>query len=168
MSSSHYREHRSAYDTAEPLLLEQVRAYKRMFRMGALTLAAIVLGAAGLGTLLLSPVDSKQIWGLAGIGLVAAIGIALSSAGDPRNARGVVTLRERSAAIVWMYAQNREPSSIVLAMEDGARVFLPAIYRREDEVLAAVARIAPHASIGFTPDREMAFLRDPALLRGAS
>lgn len=165
---SHYRAHRSAYETAEPLLLEQVRSYKRMFRVGALTLVAIVLGAAGLGTLFLSAFDSKQIWGLAAIGLLVAIAIALPSLGDPRNARGVVTLRDRSGAIVWAYAQNREPSSIVLAMEDGARVFLPAIYRREDEVLAAVARIAPHAAIGFTPDREMAFLRDPALLRGIS
>jgi hypothetical protein len=68
----------------EPLLLNQVRLEKRMWRMGALMLAAIMILCGGLAKLFLSSAESQGIAGLASMGLVVSLVLALSTLGDHR------------------------------------------------------------------------------------
>ena len=156
----------------EPLLVEQLRLQKRMWRTGALTLAAIMVVCGGLAKLFLSSADSQGIVGLAGMGLLVSCAFAIPSFGDPQKTRAAKTLRERAHEIVWIYLVELRGQSasqwVVLALEDGARVSFPAFEKgREADVFAAVARLVPRATQGFAPKHEMAFLKDPSSLREA-
>ena len=156
----------------EPLLLEQLRLHKRMWRVGALTLAAMMIGCGALAKLLFSEAESLGVLRLAGLGLLVAAFLALPSLGDPSQTRPAKTLRDRAQQIVWIYlAELRGQSAgqfVVLGLDDGTRVWFPAMSkRREGEVLAAVARLVPWATQGFTPTIELAFMRDPSSLREA-
>ncbi|MFV8755298.1 hypothetical protein ACNOYE_32510 [Nannocystaceae bacterium ST9] len=154
----------------DALLVEQVRLHQRMWRVGGLGLAGLMLACSLVAWFALEPAESREIVGLAGIGVLAALAIALPSFGDPRRKRAMKTLCERTGEIVWIYpAELRGQGSsqwVVLGLEDGSRVWFPAFSKgREPEVFRAVARVVPHATRGFTPDDEMAFLRDPSSLR---
>jgi hypothetical protein len=152
----------------EGVLLDQVRRHKRSYRQAALFLAALLIALAGLATLVLPPTQAREPRGLAAFGLLVAVALAVPSFGDPRKAPGLVALRERAESVVWSYAiGGSKPYWIVLAMEDGTQVRLPAEPGRENEVLAAVSSLAPQAALGFSPEREMQFFRDPSRLRDA-
>ena len=143
-----------------------------MWRMGALMLAAIMILCGGLAKLFLSSAESQGIVGLASMGLVVSLVLALSTLGDPRKTRAAKTLRERAHEIVWIYLVELRGQGasqwVVLALEDGARVSFPAFEKgREAEVFAAIARLVPRATQGFAPRHEMAFLKDPSSLREA-
>lgn len=154
----------------DPFLIDQVRLQKRMHWLGALTLALIMIVCGGIAWLSLSAADSQRIMGLAGMGLIVSALMAIPGLGDPRKTRAARTLRDRAQEIVWIYLEEVRGQGasqwVVLCMEDGARVRFPAFSkRRESEVFALVAALAPEAAQGFTPALEMAFLKDPSSLR---
>lgn len=154
----------------DPFLIEQVRLQKRMHWLGALTMAAVMIVCGGLAWLALSAADAQRIMGLAGFGLIVSALMVIPGLGDPRKTRAARTLRDRAQEIVWIYPEEVRGQSasqwVVLCMEGGARVRFPAFSkRRESEVFALIAALAPQAAQGFHPDLEMAFLKDPSSLR---
>ena len=73
--------------------------------------------------------------------------------------------------IRWIYRMNRVGSRsgthpwLCLGMADKKTVHLQLTFlppQMADDLLVAVASLAPHAAIGFTPELQQAFERDPA------
>ena len=156
----------------DPFLIEQVRLQKRMWAVGALTMAAVMIVCGGIAWLALSTADSQRIMGLAGLGLIVSALMATPALGDPKKTRAARTLRDRAHEIVWIYLEEVRGQGasqwVVLCMEDGARVRFPAFTkRREGEVFALISALAPKAAQGFTPELEMAFLKDPSSMWSA-
>ena len=90
--------------------------------------------------------------------------------GDPKQAKPLQLLRQRSQDIVWMYplvVPNKATSWILLRTSDGKLVRLPTKFGSENAVLAALAAFVSHATAGFSPEREAQYRRDPSSLRRA-
>lgn len=108
-------------------------------------------------------------------GLVAmACGLWLWSLADPRKHPALHVLREHPDRVVWAYVDTVRQygkaiaSSVVLGLVDRRKLSLSAQVGREQELMALLARRVPHATLGFDPDREAAFRRDPSQLRRAA
>lgn len=153
----------------EALLIEQIRAAKRNWRNGGLTMIVLmgVLGAIsyfGLGGR-----EGTGLAALSGFGAFVGALLLLPSLGDPAKAKILSTLRARSASIVWLYVFTQRgqaaASWIIVGLDDGKRERVPAILGREQEVLTAMTRLAPKATVGFTPALDALFRRTPVELR---
>lgn len=109
--------------------------------------------------------------GLSGLVLVVALLFLASSFKNPARNLGLVTLRERPTAVVWVYPHvstqhgHAISASVMLGLASGRRVGLPVEVGREGEVLEAVAQVVPHAHVGFSPELDRQFRRDPQALR---
>lgn len=155
----------------ETLLVEMIRDSKRGWRTGGLTMIVLMLVLAAISWLALDPREGKGLAALCGLGVIVGLGLLVPSFGDPTKAKILTTIRERAGQIVWLYVftqrGNGAGSWIVMGFEDGKRDRVPATMGREDEVLRAMARLAPRATVGFSPANEATFLKRPVELRRA-
>lgn len=151
------------------LLVEQVRDQKRGLRNGAYALLAIMAIGGVLGEFAVGGRDGRGIAILAALGSGVGFLFLVMSLGDPAKAAGIRTLETRAGEIVWLYVLTQGGRSagswIVMGLEDGSRVQLTTIMGREQEVLGAVSKLAPQASVGFTPARKAQFAKAPRELR---
>ena len=154
-----------------PLLVEMLRDSRRGWRTGGLTMIVLMLVLAAISWLALDPREGKGLAALCGLGVIVGLGLLVPSFGDPTKAKILTTIRERAGQIVWLYVftqrGNGAGSWIVMGFEDGKRDRVPATMGREDEVLRAMARLAPRATVGFSPANEATFLKRPVELRRA-
>lgn len=155
----------------ETLLVEMIRDSKRGWRSGGLTMIVLMLVLAAISWLALDPREGKGLAALCGLGVIVGLGLLVPSFGDPTKAKILTTIRERAGQIVWLYVfthrGNGAGSWIVMGFEDGKRDRIPATMGREDEVLRAMARLAPRATVGFSPANEATFAKRPIELRRA-
>lgn len=160
------------YAKVEALLIDQVRKKKKEWRLGAMALLAIAALCAAAAYFFLTPQESGRIFAMCIVAVPISIGLMIPSFGDPKNARVLRTLRAETSSIVWMYVmtvRGRGAGSwIVLGLENGKRKRLPVEMGREDELLAAVAPLASHATIGFSPENDARFRNAPATMRRAA
>jgi hypothetical protein len=151
----------------ESLLVEQVVDRKRTHRKTAIGLPAIFLPLALISSLALDPPE-QNLWLLCVVAGLLGMLFFIPALGNPRDAKPLRLLRERAQDIVWTYAfvvRNRATSWLLLRMADGKSVRLPAKFGSENAVLDALAPYLPHATFGFTPEREAQYRRDPSSLR---
>ncbi|MCB9779430.1 MAG: hypothetical protein H6742_12760 [Alphaproteobacteria bacterium] len=151
----------------ETLLVQQVVDRKRSYRKTAIVVPVLFLSLAAASFFALSPPE-RNLWVLcAGAGLLGLL-FFIPALGDPRKARPLQLLRERPQEIVWIYAfvvRNKATSWILLRMADGKHLRLPVQFGGEDAVLQALGAYLPHATSGFSDERDAQYRRDPASLR---
>jgi hypothetical protein len=155
----------------EALLVQMIRDSKRNWRSGGLTMIVLMLVLAAISWLALDPREGKGLAALCGLGVLVGLGLLVPSFGDATKAKILGTIRERAGQIVWLYVftqrGNGAGSWVVMGFEDGKRDRVPATMGREDEVLRAMTRLAPRATVGFSPAHEATFLKRPIELRRA-
>lgn len=110
----------------------------------------------------------RNLWVLCvGMGLLGLL-FFIPALGDPRAATPLRVLRDRPQDIVWFYAhviRNKATSWILLRMANGKLVRLPAKFGAEDALVRALAAHLPHATFGFSSERDAQYRRDPGALR---
>lgn len=155
----------------EALLVEMIRDSKRTWRSGGLTLIALMIVLAAISWLALEPREGQGLAALCGLGVLVGAALLVPSFGDPTEARILRTIRARGGQIVWLYVFTQRGQAagswIIMGFDDGKRDRVPVTIGREDEVLRALARVAPQATLGFTPAREATFAKRPFELRRA-
>lgn len=152
----------------EALLVEAIRARKRMWRVGGLGMIAMMGVLGALAFFVGEPPDTLGPAALAGIGAAVGALALVPSLGDPRRAEIFTTLRERADAIVWAYVlvePNQASSWVMLGLDDGARARTPAVMGHEQALLRWLAAHAPRATVGFSPELDARFRASPASLR---
>lgn len=160
------------YPKVEALLIDQVRKSKKAWLAGALALLGVAAVCAAIAYFALTPRESARILVMCAFAVPLAIGLAIPSFGDPKKAKVLTTLRTRTHAIVWVYVLTVRGqgagSWIVLGLEDGKTQRLPVEMGRENELLEAVAPLAPHATFGFSPENQARFKSAPVSMRVAA
>lgn len=155
----------------EALLVEMIRDSKRNWRSGGLTMVVLMIVLAAISWLALEPREGQGLAALCGLGVLVGVALLVPSFGDPTKAKILATIRARAGHIVWLYVFTQRGQAagswIIMGFDDGKRDRVPATMGREDEVLRAMARVTPHATLGFTPAREATFLKRPFELRRA-
>lgn len=163
----------SAITPVEPLLVEEIRAYRRSWRMGALTLAATLAVIVAMGALTLGRKDALQAALLAIVlGVPAVALLFVASLGNPAEHKALRALRSRSHTVVWIYTRlfhgSMRQDEIVFNFEDGSIRSIPVDPARSHDRLARVATCFPRATIGFTPEAMATFMRAPSELYRAT
>jgi hypothetical protein len=156
----------------ESLLIEQIRERKKMWRVGSLTMIGMMLVFAAIAHFAFSSREAERIIALCGLGGIVGAVLFLPSLGSPKNAKILVTLRERAHDIVWMYVVKQTgqaaQSWVAVFFADGTRAQVTASLGKEDAVLNALVRLAPSATLGFSPELQARFAQAPASLRRAA
>ena len=151
----------------ESLLLEQVADRKRTYRKTAIGMPLIFLPMGAMTYFTLDPPE-QNLWTVCiAAGLLGMLAF-IPALGDPNQAKPLKLLRERAQDIVWMYAfvvRNKGTSWILLRLADGKLVRLPTKFGSENAVLDALGPYLPHATSGFSPEREAQYKRAPDSLR---
>lgn len=153
----------------QALLVEMIRDSKRTWRSGGLTMIVLMLVLGAISWLALDPREGQGLAALCGLGCLVGVALLVPSFGDPAKAKILTTIRTRAPQIVWLYVFTQRGQAagswIIMGFDDGKRDRVPATMGREDEVLRAMARLAPRATVGFTPQREATFVKSPVELR---
>ena len=151
----------------EALLVQQVADRKRTHLKTAIGVPALFLALAAISYFAFDPPERNRWVLCAGAGLLGLL-FFIPALGDPRETKPLRLLRERAQDVVWMYAhvvRNKGVSWILLRLADGKLVRLPAGFGSEDVVLRALGSYLPHATTGFSAEREVQYRRDPSSLR---
>jgi hypothetical protein len=155
----------------EALFVEQIRAAKGNWRNGGLTMIALMGLLALISYFGLGGREGTNLVALCAFGAVVGALFLIPSLGNPKNAKILGRLRTEAQRIVWLYVFTQTGrgagSWILIGFEDGTRGRLPAIMGGENEVLRAVASLAPQATVGFSPAIEAQFKKSPVELRRA-
>jgi hypothetical protein len=157
-------------DEMEALALRRHRTWR---------VASVVLGGGALiiGVLLVTGVVSAASQSAAdrygvGGGLVAIGLYLLNGLRTPREPEvGIEALRRRAHEVVWLYVvvhAGRTTSTLAIGLATGERLGAPVPRKRGDEFLRGMAERAPHAALGYDPEIEARFQRDPASVRRAA
>jgi len=93
----------------------------------------------------------------------------------PEKDEGVKILTNSPEKIVWAHVLvqtklgQRISAQLVLGTEDGEqfRVAIPLPEEASERALAVVREVAPGATIGFSPDAESQFVKDPKSMRAS-
>jgi hypothetical protein len=151
----------------EALLTEHIRDRKRTHLKTAIGVPALFFTLAPVSYFVLGPPE-RNLWVLCvGMGLLGLL-FFIPALGDPRAATPLRVLRDRPQDIVWFYAhviRNKATSWILLRMANGKLVRLPAKFGAEDALVRALAAHLPHATFGFSSERDAQYRRDPGALR---
>jgi len=157
----------------DPALEQQLLAH---IRKGKKDLMGMAILAAAIGALpfIIGFAKGGPKTGQVVIGIVffAIAGLLVFFAKqDPAQHPVFKVLRERAGDVVWAYVSTTRQgasvvrSEVVLATVDGKRLNVNAAIGSEQELLGGLARSVPHATVGFSPETEQQFLKDPASLR---
>ena len=141
--------------------------------------ASVVLGGFGLiiGVLLIAGVASAASQSAAdrygvGGGLAVVGVVLLSGLRKPREAEvGIEALRSRAHDVVWMHVvvhPGRTTSTLAIGLATGELLGAPVPRKRADDFLRGMAERSPQAVLGYEPDIEARFRRDPASVRRAA
>jgi hypothetical protein len=164
--------HNQASVAVEDLLVSHIRRFWRMHLYAGLSM--IGLGVVIAVVILLAGRTGHRA---SGAGVFGAGGLAIGlpfvalALRDPRKTELVRMLRERShSSIVWLYTvagshQIGSGASVVVGYQDGQRAQAMTYHGKEDELLDALASIAPHATVGWTDELEVRFRANPGSLR---
>jgi hypothetical protein len=137
--------------------------------VGMAVFAALALTIAGL--VAIAPFDTPPpLWQrlvIPALMLYGAVAVARLVPEQRRATEAALRqLTQRPAEVVWIYVVlSNRGDRIVLGRVDGQRLPLPVTRGRADALLAGVARHAPHAALGYSPQIEDAFTRDPGSVR---
>lgn len=165
--------------STEALLVRHLTATRRELRNAGIFGCVLFLGMALAAYLALEP-PQQNLWMLAAGAAPLMLTLGIPSLRDPRRAPLLEALRARPHDIVWLHLQltahrpmagrwsrnTRRMSILTAGLVDGRRIHCDVIEGEDVAVLAAVAELAPDAALGFTPELEQAFTRDPESLRG--
>ncbi|NUP14007.1 MAG: hypothetical protein HOW73_48855 [Polyangiaceae bacterium] len=162
-----FRTNPSDHPAALAVLTEELRAAGREWYRAGFALVGAMAVVAGL-TVWLAPAK-------AGLAAVAALGIPIAGAlwwrGHRlvRDAHPVLdALRTDRNVVVWIYARSLDGDplpTVTIGMTDGRLLDVPIARKHEERALSALAELCPSATLGFTPERALAFHRAPASLR---
>lgn len=153
----------------EQLLLAHIRKGKKDLMNIAILTAAFgalpfIIGFAKGGPKTGQVVIGLVLFGIAGLMIFFA-------KRDPGQHPVFKVLRERPNDVVWAYVSTtRQGASVVrsevmLGMADGKRLAVNAAIGNEQELLNGLSRSVPQATIGFSPEFEQQFIKDPSSLR---
>ena len=150
----------------EPLLIAEIRSYRRSWRVGALTLAGTLWLIVGVGALLLSRKDALQAAILAAVlGVPAVLLLLFASSGNPARDKALVAIRARSHSLVWIYTRlfhgSLRVDQLVFNFEDGSSHAIHVDPARSEDLLSRAAALFPRASVGFSPEAARIFARAP-------
>jgi len=151
----------------ESLLLEHIADRKKTHLKTAIGMPAIFLPMAAMAYLALDPPEQNLWMMCVAAGLLGMLAF-IPALGDAKQAKPLQLLRGRAQDIVWIYAlivQNKATSWILLRLANGKLVRLPAKFGSENAVLDALGPYLPHATSGFSPEREALYRQDPNSLR---
>ena len=101
----------------------------------------------------------------AGAGLLALVGVPVLALLAKGTRATIAVLLERPHEVGWAYGSTGNGAGLHLGLASGKKFLLSADIHRVRQFLAAVARIAPQATLGFEPAHEQAFRRSPESLR---
>ncbi|MBX7191405.1 MAG: hypothetical protein K1X94_05080 [Sandaracinaceae bacterium] len=153
----------------EALLVEQIRASKKGFRQGGLTMIVLMIVLAGISLVALDGREGQGLAAMCALGVLVGLLLLIPSLGDPAKAKILTTIRSRAQSIVWLFVFTQRGQAagswIVMGFDDGTRDRVPAIMGREDEVLRAMAGLCPQATVGYSPAIEAQFTKAPVELR---
>ena len=155
--------------TLEAVIVRHVEAGNRAMRQMAYLVA---FGALVFGLIMASRDAAMKEYVIMGaiMGALFAWFWKLSLR-DPKAHPAMALLRERPGDVVWAYVSTQSQngsvvkSEVMLALADKRRLAVNAAIGQEQELLNMLARALPSATLGFSPEREQAFLKDPASLR---
>lgn len=153
----------------ESMLLAHIRNGNRALRQLAI-LAAVFTALPILIGLLQGGVKTAQIVMTLVFAAIAAALFA-GSRRDPTKHRVFTLLRDRPTEAVWAYIStmkqhgSRVTSHVMLGVTDGRRIHINAEIGREQELLEALARALPWATVGYDQETEAAFKANPEGLR---
>jgi hypothetical protein len=159
---------------SDPRISALVRRGQRTFVIiGALLLALATCVAVGLGFAATSVALTKLIVPslfllllAGGGGLVFWLGVR-----SPDRDPAVRVLLDAPQRVVWVYAVrqmsygNTSAATVVLGLDDGRLLRIPAPVGGDEELLALVSARTPHASRGFDRSLSHRFASDPRSLR---
>ena len=156
-------------DRLHDLLIQEILAGRRNARSMA------TLMALGAGVILLVPegyLGPGFTLKLALAGIFVALGGAflIPAVRAPENHPVLALARNRPREIVWVYfakhTQYGAPISaqLVLGLSSGRRLMVAADLGREHELLRAVGKVAPAATLGYEPALEAQFRKQPSSL----
>jgi hypothetical protein len=156
-------------DRLHDLLLRHILAGRRNARSMA------TLMALGAGLILLIPQQylapgwaAKLV--LAGIFLALGGVFLIPALRAPENHPVLALVRDRPREIVWAYVAKQTQygapiaAQLVLGLSSGRRMTVTADLSREHELLRAVGRVVPAATLGYEPAFEAQFRKQPSSL----
>jgi hypothetical protein len=158
-------------DRLHDLLLQHILAGRRNAR----SMATVMALMAGLILLIpefyLGPGFSWTMK-LVLVGIFLALGGAflLPALRATENHPVLALVRNRPREIVWVYVAKQTQygapisAQLVLGLQSGKRVTVNADLGREHELLRAVERVAPAATLGYEPAFEAQFRKQPSSL----
>jgi hypothetical protein len=148
-----------------PILDETARRLAR--RNQRLLLAAAAIAAALAVVLVVASFDARPsllqraLYAsvlLAFAGVIARLAREERKKGEP----GLRVLAQRGADVVWIYVlAHRRGVELVVGTADGRRHGIPVPRRRADELLRETSARVPHAAVGYRPEVDATFRRDP-------
>lgn len=151
--------------------------FRPMIGMGArgvviLGVVAIAFGAALHLLPWRSPTDQLILYActalLVGLGVIVIVQAVQAYRRNPT----LTVLLERPADVVWVYSESFVTpqffrpafASIIVCTRTSEQLALPCVRGRQDEALAGVAPVLPHAFTGWDYEIERQFRRNPSRL----
>ena len=155
-----------------PPILDRIRRAKRRLALAALLPALPIVGA------LLMPFPDELPftllrWGFIALCVLVSAALVSPLLKGPDKHPAIVALH--AGTVCWIYvSQSRNhhggkagPAVLELGTLDGQRLPVPLDEARTDEFVRLLSEAAPRALVGWTPERELAFIRGPhTLLQG--
>jgi len=157
----------------DPALEQIVVAHIRKGKKDLMGLAILTLAFAALPFIL--GIAQKNLGAgriVMGLILIAIAGLLFwNSKKDPATHPIFTLLRDRPKDVVWVYVSTTRQgagtvsSQVMLVTIDKRKWQVNAAIGNEQELLQAIARALPWATIGFSPDLEQKFTANPESLR---
>lgn len=139
-----------------------------------MALSALIPALPILGALVIPFPDELPFtllrWGFIALCLFLSVLLLSPMFQSPEQHPAIVALRD--GRVCWIYVRQSQdskgrkagPPALELGTLQGDRLRLPLDEARTDEFIRLLSRTAPHAVVGWSPERELAFLRDPGSL----
>lgn len=157
----------------DPTLEQIVLAHIRKGRKDLMGLAILTAAFAAL-PFIMGIAQDKLTGGRIGLGIVLLVIAGLlfwNSKKDPATHPIFTLLRDRPKDAVWVYVSTTRQgagtvsSQIMIGTVDKRRYQVNAAIGNEQELLQAIARALPWATVGFSPELEQKFNANPDSLR---
>lgn len=148
----------------EALILSHIRKTRAELRNAGLT-GFVLMVALALGVYFGVSGREHNLWVLCAGAAPLMLLLAIPSLLDPHKAAVLEVLCDRPSDIVWLYERiitgSQSGAYIMCGMKNGKFVQVPCVVGEQGKVLSDLAAYLPHATVGFTPDRDARFRRAP-------